>query len=642
MSYGYTGKILWVDLTAGKTWSEQIDEATYRLYPGGKALAAYILLKHMPAGVDPLGPDNILVLANGLLTGAPFSTATRFNAIAKSPLTGGYGESEAGGFWGPELKMAGWEAIVLTGRAEKPVYLWIKDDHVELRDASHLWKRDPEEAQATIRQELGDKLIRVLQIGLGGENLARFACLVNELRHFNGRSGLGAVLGSKHVKAVAVRGSHKYLDLAAEPQSIAELGRRLAKEVKENPQSWDLQWRGTPGLSGPLNAAGILPTRNFHTGEFAGVDAIKWEAYEKELLTARRSCYACAVRCKREVKVDDRYQVTDSYGGPEYETIAGFGSNCEVSDLQAIAKANELCGRYTLDSISCSSAVSFAMECFEHGLIGPADTGGLDLRFGNAEAMVKAVEMIAKRELIGNLLAEGTRRAAEVIGGDSKFFAMQVKGQELPMHDPRGKFGVGLGYAVGESGADHLTSVHDPMIANPNSAGFQAVQVFGITEALPPRDASPKKARQYAIMENWNSFEKVVGLCFFGPAPRSFIPVDDTIKAVHDASGWEVTPADALRIGERATNLARVFNIREGFSRKDDTLPDRLFQPLESGALEGVAISREDFETALTALYTFKGWDPVTSAPTRERLRELDIEWAAELMDDERRLTNDI
>lgn len=631
MRFGYSGKILRVDLTNEKTWVEELSEETYRLYPGGRALGAYILLREMLPGADPLGPDNILILANGLLTGAPFSTATRFSAIARSPLTGGFGESEAGGFWGPELKQAGWEAIVLTGRAPEPVYLWIKDDQVEIRDARHLWKHDPEEVQATIRQETGEKLARVLQIGLGAENLVRFGALTNELRHFNGRSGMGAVMGAKQVKAVAVRGSGRYLENAFEPQPIGDLGKRLAKAVKEHPSSWDLQVKGTPGLTAGLNAAGILPTRNFRAGAFEGVDGLRWETYEKELLSARRSCFACAVRCKREVKVDDRYQVTDAYGGPEYETVAGFGSNCGIADLQAVAKANELCNRYTLDTISTSSAVSFAMECFEHGLIGPEQTGGLDLRFGNAEAMVACVDLIAHRQHIGHLLAEGTRRAAEIIGGDAPYFAMQVKGQELPMHDPRGKVGVGLGYAINEAGADHLTAAHDPTLANPESLSFRGAMPLGITEAVPPRELSERKARNYAVLENWNSFEKAIGICFFGPAPRSFIPVADTVAAVRAASGWEVDIADLLRIGERATNLARLFNVREGFTRRDDTLPERLFQPLENGALAGVAIPREDFDRTLTALYELKGWDPVTAAPTRDRLAELGIEWAADL-----------
>ncbi|MCW5880375.1 MAG: aldehyde ferredoxin oxidoreductase family protein [Anaerolineae bacterium] len=633
MAFGTTGRILWVDLTQGTTYVETLDEATYRLYPGGKALGAYLLLRHLPANVDPLGPDNILVLASGLLTGAPFSTATRFSAIARSPLTGTYGESEAAGFWGPELKMAGWEAIVLTGRAPQPVWIHIRDDKVEIRDATHLWGHEPLEVQTAIRAETGDKVTRVLQIGIGGENLVRYAAITNDLRHYNGRNGMGAVMGSKLVKAIGVRGSGKWIQYAHDAQPVVELGRRLAKGVKEHPQSWDLQEKGTPGITSALNAAGILPTRNFHQGAFEGVDNIKWEAYEKELLTARKSCYACAVRCKREVRVDDRYQVSDQYGGPEYEAVSGFGSNCGVDDLQAIAKANELCNRYTLDAISTASVVAFAMECFEHGLIGLDDTDGVDLRFGHAEAMLQMVDMIAQRRGIGNLLAEGVKRAAQAIGGDAHFFAMHVKGQELPMHDPRGKFGVGLGYAVSENGADHLVAAHDPTLANAESVSFKGAMPLGIRVALPPRDSSRQKVVNYTIAENWNSAEKVIGLCFFGPAPRSYIQVEDVVMAVNAATGWGWGVNDILAVGERATNLARLFNAREGFGRADDRLPDRLFTPLENGALEGVALSRDDFERALTDVYDLKGWDTDTGVPTPQKLDSLGIGWAAEAAD---------
>ena len=394
-----------------------------------------------------------------------------------------------------------------------------------------------------------------------------------------------------------------------------------------------MQEKDTPGITSALNAAGILPTRNFHQGAFEGVDNIKWEAYEKELLTARKSCYACAVRCKREVRVDDRYQVSDQYGGPEYEAVSGFGSNCGVDDLQAIAKANELCNRYTLDAISTASVVAFAMECFEHGLIGLDDTDGVDLRFGHAEAMLQMVDMIAQRRGIGNLLAEGVKRAAQAIGGDAHFFAMHVKGQELPMHDPRGKFGVGLGYAVSENGADHLVAAHDPTLANAESVSFKGAMPLGIRVALPPRDSSRQKVVNYTIAENWNSAEKVIGLCFFGPAPRSYIQVEDVVMAVNAATGWGWGVNDILAVGERATNLARLFNAREGFGRADDRLPDRLFTPLENGALEGVALSRDDFERALTDVYDLKGWDTDTGVPTPQKLDSLGIGWAAEAAD---------
>jgi aldehyde:ferredoxin oxidoreductase len=632
MGYGSTGKLLRIDLTRKAISIEEFDEAFYRLYPGGKALAAYLLLREIEPGADPLGPANVLVLINGLITGAPISTATRFTAAARSPLTGGYGESEAGGFWGPELKLAGWEGLIITGRAEHPVYVVVKDDKVEIRDAQHLWGREPEDAQAIIREELGDRLVRVLQIGAGGEHKVHYAALTNDLRHFNGRTGMGAVMGSKNLKGIAVRGTGKYTDHAHDPQAISEIGRRLAKRVKEDPRSWDLQEKGTPGLVSGLNAAGIFPTRNFHQGAFEGVDNLKWETYEKELLSARRSCYACAVRCKREVSVNDRYQVSDAYGGPEYEAISGFGSNCGIDDLQAVAKANELCGRYTLDAISTGSVVAFAMECFEHGLIGPQDTGGLELRFGNADAMLKLVEMIAHRRGIGNVLADGVRRAAEAIGGDARYFAMHVKGQELPMHDPRGKVGVGLGYAVSETGAEHLNAFHDPGFANPNGIQFKGMMALGITEPLAPRELGPKKAAYYALLESWSSAGRVIGFCYFGPAPRSFISVEETVESVNAATGWNVTLAELMQSGERAVNLARIFNAREGFSRRDDMLPDRLFQPLENGALMGVTISRPDFEATLTELYRIKGWDTVTGLPTRERLEALGIGWAADLV----------
>ena len=632
MGHGHNGKLLRVDLTRGTCIMQQIDDDLYRRYPGGKALAGYFLLTEMPAHADPLGPDNVLVLANGLLTGAPFSTATRFTAAARSPLTGGYGESEAGGFWGPELKFAGYEVVVITGRAAAPVYLWITDDTCELRDARHLWGRDPEHVQAALREELADRLVRVLQIGLGGENLVRYAAITNDLRHFNGRTGMGAVMGAKNLKAIAVRGHGRYLDRAADAQALTELGRQLAKKVKDHPLSWDLQQKGTPGLVDGLQAAGILPTRNFRSGAFEEADGLRWAAYEKELLTARRSCYACAVRCKREVASDDRYQISQAYGGPEYEAVAGFGSDCGIGDIQAVGKANELCNRYTLDTISTSATIAFAMECFEHGLIGPTETCGLDLRFGNADAMLAAVELIARREGIGDLLAEGSRRAAQVIGGDAPHFAIQVKGQELSMHDPRGKVGVGLGFAVSDTGADHLVSYHDTALQNAESVSFRGAAPLGITVALPARDLSAQKVANYAIGENWSSAEKVIGLCYFGPAPRSFIQVDEVLAAARAATGWELDVEDLLRLGERATNLARAFNVREGLSRKDDALPDRLFEPLEGGALTGVAISRPDFERAMTELYRLKGWDPVAAAPTRERLRALDIAWVADLL----------
>ena len=627
--YGTSLKILRVNLSTGAWNVEELDEDFYKRYPGGKALAGYILLNEMPAHVEPFSPENILVIANGVLTGAPVSTATRYVVSARSPLTGGYGESEAAGFWGPELKMAGYEAIVVKGKAAEPVYLWIHGDQVEIRSAKHIWGMLTAETQEKIREELDDKKVRVLQIGPAGENLVRFAGLTNDLRHFNGRNGLGAVMGSKNLRAIAVRGDTRYKEIAYNAKGLMTLGRDLAKQVPENPLAWSLQDKGTPGIVEPLNAAGILPTRNFRQGAFELVDEIKWEVYEKELLTARRSCYACAVRCKREVAVDGE---PSEYGGPEYETVGSFGPNCAVGDLQAIAKANELCNAYMLDSISTGMTISFAMECFEHGLLTLDDTDGLELRFGNAEAMLTMIHRIANREGLGDLLAEGTLRAAEKIGGDAPYFAIQVKGQELPMHDPRGKYNVGMGYAISEIGADHLLVPHDTMMANPDSGSFKSARPLGITEAQPARSLNDEKMRQFYILEKWVALEKVIGYCFFGPAPRSFIMPEVVKESVNLATGWELTLEDLLEIGERAINMARVYNAREGFSRKDDVLPERLYGGLENGALQGESMPREDFQEALSVLYGYKGWDPERGIPTRERLEALSLGWAVEYL----------
>jgi len=630
MIHGTSAKILRVDLSTNSIEIEEFTEDFYELYPGGKALAGFILLNEMSPHTDPFAPENVLVIANGLLTGAPISTATRYVVSARSPLTMGYGESEAGGFWGPELKMAGFEAIVVKGHAPEPVYLWIQEGEAEIRPAGHLWGRLTAEVQESIRAELSDDKIRVLQIGPAGENLVRFAGITNALRHFNGRNGMGAVMGSKNLRAVAVRGRRRYQTMAHDPDTLMKLGRKLAKGVRESPLSWDLQQRGTPGIVEPLNVSGILPTRNFRQGAFENVDEIKWEAYEKELLIARRSCYACAVRCKREVAVGGK---TSVYGGPEYETLASFGPNCGVSDLQVIAKANEMCNSYMLDSISTGATIAFAMECFEHGLIGLDDTDGLDLHFGNAEAMLTMVDWIATRKGLGNLLAEGVMRASESIGSDAHFFALHVKGQELPMHDPRGKYNVGMGYAISEIGADHLVVAHDPTLANPDSTPFKNARSLGITISQPARSLSDEKMKHFFILEQLTSLEKVIGYCFFGPAPRSYIHPDEVLLSINAATGWNLSMEEALMIGERATNLARVFNAREGFSRKDDVLPERLYQGLENGALQGEAMPRDEFKKALTILYGLKGWDLETGNPTRERLEDLSLDWAADLLE---------
>jgi aldehyde:ferredoxin oxidoreductase len=629
MPFSYSGKILHVDLSSGAIAVEEPDDLFYRRYLGGKGFAGYYLLKMLRPGVDPLGPDNVLVFAPGLLCGTPGPGLNRFTVAAKSPLSGAYGEAEAGGWWGPELKFAGFDAIVIKGRAAQPVYLWLEDGRAEVRDARHLWGLTTGEAQEAIRQELGEgpRKVRIAQIGPAGENRVRFACVVSELRYFNGRGGLGAVMGSKNLKAVAVRGSQE--PALADPEAVLAIVRWHAKEFKNDPRGAALHAAGTPGLVAGLNAAGLLPTHNFQSGAFAGAEALSYDAY-KTLLAGTNTCHACPVRCKREVSVTGAYAASPLYGGPEYETIAALGSNCGLGDLRVVAAANELCARYTLDSISTGVAIAFAMECFERGLLTRDDVGGLDLRFGNAEAMLQLVTMIAYRQGIGDLLAEGVRRAAARIGHGAEALAMHVKGQELPLHEPRGKFGVGLGFAVSETGADHLKMVHDTVFQTKESASLLSAAPLGLWEPLDARDASSRKVRLYRLLENGPALWNCLGACFFIYAPRGFFPLERVPELVQAITGWRTSLGELWQGAERAINLARVFNVREGFGRADDTLPPRLFQPLEGGRLQGASLSREEFAAALTLLYQMKGWDPATAAPTRAKLAELDIEWAAE------------
>ena len=528
--------------------------------------------------------------------------------------------------------MAGLDAIILTGRSPEPVWLWIRDGVAEIRDARDLWGQDPPAVQAAIKAEVGEKNARVLQIGRAGENLVPYAMLMNELRHYNGRTGMGAVMGSKNVRAIAVKGSRRYLELAHDAAALREIGSRLAKEVTEHPQGWDLRTKGTPGLTDGLNAGGILPTRNFRQGAFEGVDAIGFAAYEA-IRSNTRTCYACAVRCKPETAFADRYTVTDTYDGPEYEAVAGFGSNCAIFDLQLVAKANELCNEVGLDVISTAGTVAFVMECVEHGLLGPADLAGVDLRFGNGEALLEAIPLIAERRGIGELLALGSRRIAEQVGGESIAFAMQVKGLEMAMHEPRGKVGVALGYATNEAGADHLVGFHDGVFANPESVSFKGARKLGHHRAgrrpRPRRDEGPELVHRGALEQRREGDRALLlrsGAALVHPGRR---------RRGRRAGG------DRLgRRGGRAPGVGRAGRQpgpglqRPGGIHAGRRPPARHVSTSRSRAARspGPRSTGRPSRPAVGRLFELKGWDPATGVPTPERLRALGLEWAADLV----------
>jgi len=627
MPNGYNGKVLRVDLSNGRVWTEEVEPITYRRYLGGSGLALYFLLNELPRGVAPLSPDNILVFTASVITGTPLSGASRFTAAARSPLTGAYGESEAGGWWGPELKKAGFDAVVIYGKAPKPVYLWIHDGEAELRDASAIWGEFTGPAQQAIREELGDRRIRVAQIGPGGENRVRYACIVNELHHFNGRTGMGAVMGSKNLKALAVRGTSKVS--IHDHDTVRDVLRWLKENYERRPM--DMHDGGTARIVPMLNNDGILPTRNFHEGAFEHADDISGKRMIETILIDRGTCYACAIQCKRVVKVDEGpYKVDPMYGGPEYETVASLGSLCGVGDLNAIAMGNQLCGQYTLDTISTGVSIAFAMECYENGLLSKEDTGDLDLRFGNAEAMVRLVEMIGKREGLGDLLAEGVKRAAAQIGGGAEQYAQHVKGQEVPMHEPRGKKGLALAYATSPTGADHMEAPHDPFYAGFHPESVGGFGPLGLIESLDPLDTGPEKVRAFYYTQQVFNLYNAIGLCDFVGIPLGPFPLDQLVRYVKAVTGWDTSLWELLKAGERSANMARVFNVREGFSPKDDRLPDRLHRELEGGALKGERITPEEFERMLQLYYGMAGWDSKIGAPTEAKLTELDLLWTVE------------
>lgn len=615
MPCGYTGKILHVDLSTGAFKVEETSEIFRRRFFGGWGFILYYLFREMDSSTDPLGPDNVLVFATGPVTGAPISGSGRHAVGAKSPLTGGFGASEAGGFWGAELKRAGFDAIVIKGKASSPVYLWIHNGEAEIRDAFHLWGKTTGEVQELIYQELGDKTVKIAQIGPAGENLVRYACITHDLRHFAGRCGLGAVMGSKNLRAVVVKGEGKVE--VASPDRLAAIRQWLS----ENDEALLAGFRhtGTAGIVPYLNAAGGLPTRNFTHGHFEKADEISGQKMAETILVDRGSCYACIARCKRVVEVKEGpYLVDPMYGGPEYETIGALGSSCGVSDLRAIARANQLCGAYGLDTISAGVTIAFAMECGEKGLL---KSDEVELRFGNPDTVLKLLEMIAFRRGLGDLLAEGVRRAAEKIGPEAYPLAMEVKGQEIPMHEPRFKHALGLGYALSPTGADHNHNIHDDGYVKETRSAFRRARALGILEPLPRNDLGPAKVRLFFYELLWQMGYELLGLCRFLPYDK--LQVQDILQAV---TGWDVSIWEMMKAGQRIYTLARIFNVKSGFSPADDRLPERFFEPFPDGPLAGEAIGREAFRKALELFYGMIGWDPRTGMPYPHVLAELDIE----------------
>ncbi len=621
---GYNGRILKVDLSSGHIHTEKPGRSFYRTYLGGSLLGTCFLLKETPPGIDPLSPENVLVFAPSVVTGAPVTGCSRFTVTAKSPLTGAVGDTQCGGNWGAKLKHAGFDAVVIRGRSHHPVYLWIDSGRAELRDAAGLWGRVTGEAQDTIREQLGREDVDVAQIGPAGENMVKYACITAGLSHFGGRTGMGAVMGAKRLKAIAVGGRRPYA--FADRVAVRKLARRGAESYKKSELHQNFRKYGTAMGMSLFKDIGHIVTRNFQSGYFDRTDEITGEKLAEKHLTGTDTCWSCVVRCKRVVAMAKPYPVEARYGGPEYETICMLGSNLGIGDLALICKFNEICNKYTVDTITTGGMIAFAMECFERGVISEKDTGGLSLRFGDGEAVLQLLDMIVRREGIGSILADGPDRAIEAWGEACRPFAMAVKNQPLPAHMPRIKPSQALIYCVNPFGADHMSSEHDWIAA----ADGDLSRGLAITDFTNPESLDSDKVRATMLSQFFYGLLDTLTLCDFcwGPgALFSFRDIEDLVTAV---TGWRMTFWELMKAGERKVNLMRAYNAREGFDRSSDCLPQRFFNPLPEGPSKGRRVDRQRLEEAIDHYYRMMHWNPSTGNPTRGKLMELGLGWVAE------------
>ncbi len=632
--YGFAGKILHVDLTHGPQGVsiEQPGEVFYRQYWGGSTMGLYYLLKHTPAHADPLGPENTLSFFISGPTGASISGQSRANATAKSPLSSLVGDAQTGGFWPAELKFSGFDGIVITGQSPKPVYLWIKDGQAELRDASSLWGKEltTAEVEKALKIEVGEPKAEVIQIGAAGERGVRFASIMNMSNRAFGRTGLGLVMASKRLKAIVVRGTQKpeFADKAA----IAELNRWGTKEIPNNADVKGLQDYGTASVVAFQNSIGTLPTYNYSSGYFEKADDISGEKMADTILKENDTCFACTVRCKRVVETEYKGRKIDPfYGGAEYETISTFGSYCGVNNLQAISLAHQICAEWGVDTIACGATIAFAMELYENEVLNRDDTGGVELKYGNADAMLAMLNQIVRKEGFGAVLAEGSERAAQTIGRGADGYLITVKGTELPAHMPQVKRSLAVIYAVNPFGADHQSSEHDPLytpVEGEPNLYLTRLAKLGLTAPQPMQDLGAEKVKfAFETQKNY-SFLDTASLCQFvwGPAWTLYGP-EEIVRLARAVTGWDVTIEEVQQVGERRINMMRAFNAREGVGRDKDTLPKKLSQPLKGGASDGFFISKEELDAALDIYYELAGWDKTTGNPQKEKLAELGLEW---------------
>lgn len=614
MTFGFAGTILRVDLSKAEISKDKLREEMLRKFLGGAGLAIKILYDEMPPECDAFAPLNPLIFMTGPLTGTSAPGSCLYNVVSKSPLTGvTMGRARANGFFSPELKSAGFDGIVIKGKAEKPSYLWIHNGEIEIRDATHLWRKDTAETEDSIKTELGDERIKVACIGPAGELLARMACIVNDKHHVAARGGLGAVMGSKHLKAIAVRGTKKVSIHSIE--KFLEICRKWRKMAAESVTGKALMAWGTAGdmeSAEVRNYAGGWPIKNYTTCVLGDWTQLSGEYIVKTFQTTKKpaECWGCPLLHDRLVRVkkDEHFK---NYAFPEYEDVAAFGSNLGISKASSIIELTDLANRYGIDSVEASFTISLAMECYEKGLITKNETDNLDLTWGNAEAVAQLLGKIARREGIGNVLADGVKRAADKIGKGAGEFAVHIKNMAPMQHDLRSDWGLMLGYTVSGAGPVH-EGVGKFLLPDPD---------LGFPENLPPfrtnRKAEAVKKEQLKRLLSDN-----LGVCNF---PARCISQNLVVEALSAATGWDVSIEEAYNACERSVHLARAFNVRQGLTPSDDWPSSRILEPPLDGVVKGIDV-KPYLKKMVKEYYQIMGWDARTGKPSVRILKKLGLE----------------
>jgi len=610
MAKGFMGKILRVDLSRGKVNEEPLNDRVAAQYLGGSGYGARVLYNEVPPAVDPLGPENKLIFMTGPMTATRFPTTARYVVVTKSPLTGIMVNGSSSGYWGMEFKNTGHDGIIIEGKSPKPVYLYIKDDQVEIKDASHHWGEDALATQDLIRKELGDQKIRVACIGPAGEKQVLLSCIINDESRAPGRGGNGAVMGSKNLKAIAVRGSRK-AEVANE-FVYNEVARKVATSVTAHPTIAMLSTYGTANNMDTMWVPGDIPIKNWQEGGWVeGCINLGGKKMVDTILKPHAACWNCPIRCARWVKVEEPKYAFEG-GGPEYETLGSLGSMCLIDNLNAVAYAGHLCNQYGMDTIGVGCTIAFAMEAFEKGVITEKDTGGIKLTWGNAEAMVEMVELMGQKKGLGELLGQGTRRAAQRLGKGSEHYAVNVKGMEVPMHDPRAFFSMAVNYATGPRGACHLQGL--PYI-------FELGIIFpeaGIKHLQGRFDKDGKGLAARAAQCSSAVINSLV-TCIFAALGLQPSVIGFLMGA---CTGQNYTAQEIVTMGERIINLTRVYNLRAGITGKDDRLPPRLLEPTKEGGHAGKV---PDIAYQIRDYYKVMGWDE-KGIPTPDRLKQIGLE----------------